>query len=170
MKFDKLSLSSDVFSKVWDLYRSSFPEDKQRSLGQQKELMNNKSYSLFGVSEDVFVGFIAVWDLKDFYFIEQMLILPIYQGMGFGTIVLSELFPKDALVILEVDIPKSIDDHRRISFYEKSHFRTISFEYLRPSYDKNKKPVKTHLMSRPTIDKKTFEKVKKTLYKEVYNK
>ncbi|MBS4535653.1 GNAT family N-acetyltransferase [Clostridium sp. D2Q-14] len=156
---------------IWDIYNSSFPEDEKRSIELQKKILKDSRYSFRPLKDkDEIVGFIAIWDLDDFIFIDHYAIDKKYRGKGYGKRFLKELLNEfNKMIVLEVEKPENDIAKRRIKFYEELNFYLNNFSYKQPAYEKNKKSVTLLVMTYPkSVDKDTFNKIKNKLYNDVY--
>lgn len=117
-----------------------------------------------------FCGFITWWDFGDFVYGEHFAMLPECRGAGIGGEVIDR-FVADAgkPVVLEVELPTNDTARRRIGFYERHGFTLCDAEYVQPPYDAGGEGVPMRLMSHGMpLDAETFERVRDTLYAEVY--
>ncbi|MFY9150556.1 MAG: GNAT family N-acetyltransferase [Prolixibacteraceae bacterium] len=133
------------------LYTEAFPPDERRDWQQLIELLNNPLFTIFQVYfQNEFAGFISIWKLTGFNFIEHFAIQESERDKGLGSKVLIPLLQKEqAPFILETEEPLSENSRRRIRFYEKLNFRINFFEYHQPPYSDGKNAVKMLLMSYP---------------------
>lgn len=117
-----------------------------------------------------FCGFITWWDFGGFVYGEHFAMLPECRGAGIGGEVIDR-FVADAgkPVVLEVELPTNDMARRRIGFYERHGFTLCDAEYAQPPYDAGGECVPMRLMSHGMpLDAETFERVRDTLYAEVY--
>lgn len=117
-----------------------------------------------------FCGFITWWDFGGFVYGEHFAMLPECRGAGIGGEVIDR-FVADAgkPVVLEVELPTNDTARRRIRFYERHGFTLCDAEYVQPPYDAGGEGVPMRLMSHGMpLDAETFERVRDTLYAEVY--
>lgn len=117
-----------------------------------------------------FCGFITWWDFGGFVYGEHFAMLPECRGAGIGGEVIDR-FVADAgkPVVLEVELPTNGLARRRIGFYERHGFTLCDAEYVQPPYDAGGEGVPMRLMSHGMpLDAETFERVRDTLYAEVY--
>lgn len=117
-----------------------------------------------------FCGFITWWDFGGFVYGEHFAMLPECRGAGIGGEVIDR-FVADAgkPVVLEVELPTNDTARRRIGFYERHGFTLCDAEYVQPPYDAGGEGVPMRLMSHGmSLDAETFERVRDTLYAEVY--
>jgi GNAT superfamily N-acetyltransferase len=159
---------NSVFKRT---YESLFPPNERRELDQLFDLLGNTQFKLYEIYlQEKFVGFISVWDLTEFNFIEHFAICAPEQGKGYGTRVLSQLLSMDSKpFILEVEEPLTETAQKRISFYERLNFSLNSGSYFQPPYSIEKSSIKMQLMSYPiTIEPEDFERIKAKIHDQVY--
>lgn len=167
-----IRLSGTDFDSVYDLMRSSFPENEMRSRKKQKLLLSKKEYSLLGVKdENGLCGFFALWEFDDFIYIEHFAVKEHLRCSGFGGKMLDELCGNaKKQIILESELPENELAARRINFYVRHGFFRNEYSYIQPPMDEGLAPVPLCIMSQKNkIDKARFEKIKSTLYINVYN-
>lgn len=168
MQLERITRDSLLFDGVKQIYESSFPPEEKRELNQL--LFDKKNYSLLAAVEDQVVGFISVWDLGDFVFIEHCAVRKELRVQGVETQVLAEFLNSHKFVILEVEIPKTEEQYIRTKFYEKIGFKLNLYSYLQPSYGPGKPVVHLHLMSYPeALSERDFEAIRKKIHKTVYD-
>ena len=156
------SATDEEFGAVWDIYRSSFPADGQRSLEEQFKLFDKSNYSLLAIKKENVMGMMSVWNLYNFDFIEHFAMDEKYRNLGCGKEVM--LMRSEACPTL-LEVPP---DSPAVKFFERCGFRTAPFEYLQPP-GARKIPVKLQLMSAPmTLDEKGFSEVRDEIHKNVY--
>ncbi|WP_162848583.1 GNAT family N-acetyltransferase [Paenibacillus nanensis] len=160
------------FSRVYELMEMSFPSDEYRPYDEQKALLSNPAYSIYGLyteSQDI-KAFIAVWDFNEFAFIEHFAVNPKHRSGGIGAYVLSELLKLlSKTVCLEVEPPETEIARRRIGFYQRNHFFLNEYPYMQPPISQGKKAIPLFIMtSGSKVDEGTFEKIKGSLYAKVY--
>jgi len=172
MKFIKIENSdSKEFKEAWKIYKSSFSSDETRSLKSQLKLMKNRLYNFFIVFDnDLLVAIITGWNFNNFLFVEHFAIREELRGKGMGTRLLKEYISKNKQkIILEVERPDNEVAIKRIRFYEKIGFKLNKYDYIQPSYGKNKSPVPMFLMTYPeNINESEFSSIRRKIYKVVY--
>lgn len=160
------------FNKIYELMKMSFPSDEYRIYEEQKALLNNPAYCVYGLYNEFqdIKAFIAVWEFNNFSFIEHFAVNPENRNEGTGTYLLSEvikLIPKP--VCLEVEPPETEIALRRIGFYERNNFFLNDYPYMQPPMSKGKKAIPLLIMTfGRKIDEDTFKYIKSTLYAKVY--
>jgi ribosomal protein S18 acetylase RimI-like enzyme len=154
------------------IYEASFPEDERRDWKQLLELLNNTQFSLNEIyDQQKFLGFISIWNLNEFSFIEHFAIKGIYQGKGYGTQAIKQVLSMNSKpFILEVEEPFSENARKRIAFYERLNFTINDFNYFQPPYSVEKRSIKMLLLSYPTkIYPEDFERIKDRIHDLVYD-
>lgn len=104
------SLNENAFVEAFSLLRTSFPSDEMRDYDEQKNLLTDPDYNLFGLREQCdnrLIGLISVWLLDDFGYIEHLATAPKYRCKGLGkTLLNSTINALGVPVCLEVEKPK----------------------------------------------------------------
>lgn len=162
------------FNQVYELMEMSFPSDEYRPYDEQQALLHHPAYAIYGLftkSRDM-KAFVAVWDFDEFAFIEHFAVNPQHRNGGIGSYILSELLERlGKTVCLEVEPPETEIARRRIGFYQRNHFFFNAYPYTQPPISHGKKAVPLYIMtSGSKVDEGAFEKIKGTLYAQVYNK
>ena len=153
------------------IYEGLFPEDERREWTQLTELLHNTQFSLNEIyDQHNFLGFISVWNLTEFSFIEHFAIRPTKQGKGYGTEALNQVLSMNSKpVILEVEEPFTETARKRILFYERLNFTVNDNSYFQPPYSIEKNSVKMLLMSYPKkIEPEYFGIIKAHIHSKVY--
>jgi ribosomal protein S18 acetylase RimI-like enzyme len=159
------------FNAVWEIYEDSFPEDERRNLEEQRKLLNNPLYNFIPIhDEEKLIGFVAIWNLNEFIFIEHLAIKKELRGNGYGTKIIEDIKSKyNKNIILEVEKPKTYEAKIRIEFYKRLGFYLNEYDYSQPSLGENKEPVPLFLMSFPeNMNICEFKEIKEKLYTIVY--
>lgn len=157
---------TDDFDSVYKIMEKSFPCDERRPYDEQKELLKETRYNIFEESG----GFIATWEFDEFVFIEHFAVAEEKRNSGIGSKILTEFLEmSQKLVCLEVEPPSTEMSRRRIAFYERNGFSLNEYDYFQPPISKGKNIVPLMIMtSGRKIAKEEFEKIRDTLYNEVY--
>ena len=164
-------ISIDEFDSIYKIMEDSFPPTEFRPKNEQLALFENENYRIFGTKLDnVLISIAAVWDFDDFLFIEHLATAKKLRGNGIGSALLCELVEtSNKIICLEVEPPEDELTKRRVIFYQRNGMFFNSFPYIQPSISKGQEPIPLFIMtSKSKIDKKTFETIKSTLYKNVY--
>lgn len=164
-------LGEDNFDKVYNILVQSFPEDERRTYIEQKNLLNENSYSIYAFRNDKrIVAFISVWQFENFSYIEHFAVDSSMRNNGLGRNILRKIIPHlNGIVCLEAELPETELAKRRISFYERNGFYTNEFSYVQPPYSKGKNPIELIIMTYGRkINDNEFQNIKNNLYNKVY--
>ena len=161
-----------VLDQVENTYTASFPIDERRSFDLIKELIvNNPTFNLYTFEKaGQYLGFITIWEFPNFLYVEHFAIESTQRSGGIGSLTLSKLMESATKpFILEVEPPLDEMSKRRIEFYKRHGFKLDTHDYKQPPYMEGLNWLDLQLMSYGEIDlERSFEMVKDTLYKEVY--
>ena len=157
-------------SRIFSAYESTFPIDERRSKEQFLELAENPDVYILSIkSEEEAVGYMILWKIHDFYFLEHFEVFEEFRNRKYGSLILEELIEKYEKIILESE-PSSLSEmaSRRIDFYERNSFKILTKDYIQPSYGEGKNSLTLWLLSNST--EFDVEKTIKEIYKIVYQK
>lgn len=147
------NISDNYFNKAWELYEHAFPPEERRLLSTQTHIMKKSNYH-FDVLMDKneFIGFLLWWDFKTLKYVDHFATSTQQRNKGFGKLIL-ENFIEDSNkpILLEVELPNSSINKRRIKFYERIGFKLNQHYYEVPASRKDQKPLQLLLMSYPYI-------------------
>lgn len=161
---------------VEKLLHSAFPQKERRDANLQRENTDhNQKFKCFCITDQTnndAIGFITVWFLNGFIYIEHLATSPDKRNKGYGLQIikkLKELFP--GIIILEVERPENEISIRRIDFYKRCGFKLCNFNYMQPPYRKGDDELPLYLMY-TGIDNinNEFENIRNEIYHEVYGK
>ena len=153
------------------LYEYSFPPDERRSWdsvikgGEKGPVL----YALYDGDSPPAVGMVTLWNLEKFLYIEHFAVHEAARGQGIGGKTLAAIKEQYAgkTIILEVEKAEtSPEARRRISFYERNGFRTISDTYIQPPYRPGLPAVPLNIMASRAVE--NVAAVEKLLQREVY--
>ena len=133
-----------------------------------KEQIKDKRYKVWLNSEKT--SFIAIWEFEEFKFIEHFASDPEVRGKGIGKEMIAQVIKESSkTVVLEAEPAETPIQIRRIAFYERAGFNVNKPYYFQPSMREGEDGLELKILSCPSVlDEREFEKVKKTLYSEVY--
>jgi len=163
--------STKLNTEFRQIYEEAFPSDERREWNQLIELIRNTHYSLNEIyHQKKFIGFISIWNLQEFCFIEHFAIRETERGKGIGTRILKQILTQISTpVILEVEEPFTEAALKRIDFYKRLNFRISEEEYYQPPYSIEKNKVKMLLMSFPKrIQPEGFAEIMVRIHTMVY--
>lgn len=164
-------LTPDAFEAVWEIMEESFPITERRIYEDQKKLLSNSHYELYGCKNKGEIAlFFAVWKVENFNFIEHFAVSKRFRNGGLGSAMLKELMKHlEGTVILEVEPPEEELPKRRIGFYERNGFVLNEYPYLQPPLTKGCEAIPLLIMSSGrALTKEEYGTVRSALYKKVY--
>lgn len=130
------NVNEDTFSAVYEKMCAAFPLEERRDYVDQQECMNDERFCFFEIYDnEVAVGFISLWNLSGFVFIEHIAIDPDKRSGGYGSKAIElvkETYKK--AVILEAEAPETEQQIKRIKFYDRLGFKVNDYPYEQPSY------------------------------------
>lgn len=165
-----LKVEEKDFGEVYRQMEDSFPLCERREFQEAKAVLKARDYNLFHIEDDgKRVGFISVWALDGFFFIEHFAVYPDFRNKGLGATALELAKKQFKSLVLEVEPPISDFAIRRLAFYERNGFYQNHFDYFQPAYRKGEKDVKLVILSFPE-KLSDGEKTVKEIYKKVYGR
>ncbi|KEQ30734.1 hypothetical protein N180_10310 [Pedobacter antarcticus 4BY] len=157
---------------VFKLYTSAFPISERRDWPQLLSMIGNRrEMDLNLILEgDRIIGFVILWHLRGWDYIEHFAIDPDQRGKSYGEKVMQMLL-KDTRLILEVEPPETTDAVRRIRFYEKLGLYCLEVPYQQPCYRDPEREYKLILMSNyPQESVDLYLSVIKEIKEKVYGR
>lgn len=164
-------ITEDTFDEIFSLLEEAFPVTELRIKEDQKRLLQEENYLLYGVRKDGdFAAVFATWEIDDFLYIEHFAVKKELRTNGYGGFLLDTfLKEKEKQTVLEVELPQDELARRRIGFYERHGLVYNAYPYLQPPLRKGNELLPLRFMTYPAeIDEKTFERYKKQMYRIVY--
>lgn len=154
--------------KIYQSYLTAFPENERRSDKQFLALFKNPNASIQTISLDgENVGYLVLWNLSEFLYIEHFEVLPDFRGQNMGSQVMQNLCKEYSRIVLEVE-PEDLDEmaKRRIEFYQRNGFVISDKSYIQPSYGPGKSELNLYLMTSWNCE--DSNRIKEELYDIVY--
>jgi len=163
-------LQPEDYATMLSLLKENFPRNEIRSDQKQLEVINEPYFQAYLLKENTEIyGFVSCFDFTDFVFIEHLVIAPSHQGAGLGSQLLTLLKQKYRSLILEVELPTSLQAKKRIQFYQKNQFFFNDIPYVIPSFIIGEQPIPLRMMSYPNqLTLEQFNYIKDILYRNVY--
>ena len=169
MEFLSILTAEDFrVKKIYDSYLTAFPENERRSDSQFLALFKNphasvKSSSLEGEN----IGYLVVWNLSEFLYIEHFEVFPDFRGQNMGSQVMQNLNKEYSRIVLEAE-PEDLDElaKRRIGFYKRNGFVVSDKDYIQPSYGPGKSALNLYLLTSWNAEDTNL--IKEELYDIVY--
>ena len=172
--FTMQAAGAEGFAQVFSLMEQAFPPTERRTKAGQRALLHHPGYSYRILRDENknFLGFLAVWDLGEFRFVEHFAVNEAARGKGIGGKALQMWMQEaDTPVILEVEPPETEIARRRIGFYQRLGLYLNDFPYTQPSMQKDQPPIPLKIMSWPEkVEENTFRSWQKRIYQAVYGK
>ena len=147
------STESIYFSQVWDLYKTSFPENERRNInGQVHTLGLNNYYCQIVFKDDQFVGILFWWNFETLRYIEHIAIRPDRQNEGLGSEIMKDFLSlaDSKPILLEVEPATTDIQKKRLRFYDKLGFKMNAYDYIQPAIQKSTNPVALKVLSFPS--------------------
>ncbi|WP_288353425.1 GNAT family N-acetyltransferase [uncultured Bacteroides sp.] len=172
LQFIPLHTTDQSYEFVENLWHESFPESERREDEPQRDNVDhNDAFTCYLIAEDTLqIGFITVWTLEGFSYVEHLATSPLVRNKGYGRKIMEELrnqFPK--LLLLEVEKPVDEMSRRRIGFYQRCGFRLCEKDYVQPPYRKGGESLPMFLMYAGTDDiTEGFASIRDEIYEKVY--
>lgn len=152
---------------IYSQMEKNFIRDEIRDYKDAAGVFGDEKYTVYHVLEKRDkVGFMCVWALSGFAFLEHFVIYEQFRGNGYGSQALEMLKSRHALLVLECEPPDSPDRQRRWDFYLRHGMIGNEPDYWQPSYRQNGQRCYLKLMSSRELS--SFDDVVKELYTEVY--
>ena len=153
MEQKRLKNTTDrYFQKAWELYEDAFPLEERRLLNAQSYVMKKPNYHFdITIDEKQFIGFLLWWEFDTNRYIDHFATSMQHRNKGFGKLILEKFIDSsDKPILLEVELPNSTINQRRIKFYEKIGFKLNQHYYEIPPLKESQLPLQLMLMSYPT--------------------
>ncbi len=130
------NVTKNTFSAVYEKMEAAFPLEERRTYIDQLKCIEDERFNFFEIMDgDSPVGFIGVWNLCGFVFLEHLAIDEQKRSGGYGSKaieLLKETYKKP--IILEAEAPVTQQQIKRIAFYDRLGFKVNDFYYEQPSY------------------------------------
>ncbi len=130
------NVTEKTFPSVYEKMKTAFPLEERRKYIDQLECLKDERFNFFEITENnCAVGFIAIWNLDGFVFLEHLAIDEDKRSGGFGSKAVELLKATyNKPVILEAEAPITEQQIKRIAFYDRLGFKVNDFDYEQPSY------------------------------------
>ncbi len=157
------------------LMAGSFPREEYRPEAMSRLLVETNAdfHAHVVLHGEEPAGLLNYWSFQGFRYIEHFAVAPRLRGRGIGTEALKQLCSTpDEPIVLEVEMPETEMARRRVDFYLRLGFTLWDKCYMQPPYrpEEESRYLPMRLMAWGALDsEKDYERVKNTLYKEVYH-
>ena len=134
IRFENVTEKS--FPAVYEKMNAAFPLEERRNFIDQLECLKDERFCFFEIVDNISpVGFIGIWNLNGFVFLEHLAIDEDKRSGGYGSKAIELLKTTfDKPIILEAEAPVTEQQIKRIAFYDRLGFKTNDFYYEQPSY------------------------------------
>ena len=165
-----VKLDKKYFDEIYKILSDSFTRDEMRPYDKQKELFDNRIYKVYGVMDaERLKAFAAVYELDGMLFLEHLAVSEEYRNMGLGAKILSELVALGKNVCLEVELPNTDINKRRIAFYERNGFFLNDYGYIQPPLAEGQNPIELKIMTfGRALSESEFAALRDMIYEKVY--
>lgn len=164
-------ITEESFDAIFPLLEQAFPETELRIKEDQRALLHEPCYRLYGVRrEGVFAAVFATWEIDDFLYIEHFAVKKEFRNGGYGGGLLDALLKERGRpMVLEVELPEDALTKRRIGFYQRHGLVFNEYPYLQPPMRRGQDTLPLRLMTSPTaLDEATYLRYKKKIHSIVY--
>ena len=164
------SLISTFSNEIFQSYCSAFPENERRDEEQFSALFSNPQVQVLTINRDnISCGYLILWQLSEYLFIEHLEIYPQFRVQKIGSKVLHKLQNLYPIIILESE-PDFLNEsaQKRMDFYKKNGFKILDKNYIQPAYSSEKESINLFLMSNIS-PRQNLDSTIKEIHKMVYN-
>lgn len=124
-----------VISDINRIYLDSFPVEERRNWDELlQHIDNGRAVMLAMERQQEVVAFAVLRNVTDFVYVEYLAVSFKNQGMGYGSSMLEHITASYGNVVLEVELPHTSIQKRRIAFYEQRGFTLLQETYFQPPY------------------------------------
>lgn len=163
-----IKATAEDFDLIYSEMEKNFVREEIRGREAAKAVMEDTKYSVYHVTDGgTLVGFITVWELSGFAFLEHFVTYEEFRNKGYGKEVLKIIEEKYKNAVLEVEPPEDDMKKRRIAFYKRQGFYENGYPYIQPPYRAEDAGVRLILMSYPA-PLSDFDGHVKEIYRKVY--
>lgn len=175
-----VTTDSPDYAAIESLLVRAFPESERRDLDVQayntdSDMVPMTCYAAYCADSVVFAGFVTVWTLDGYRYVEHLATSEVVRNGGIGGAIVdavTAMMPKMP-VVLEVE-PESLGEmaRRRIGFYERHGLRLWrNRDYMQPPYRPGGESVRLMIMATDDLDAdRDFDRVVGGIVARVYSK
>ncbi len=147
------NITDNFFQEAWQLYEEAFPIEERKLLDEQSNILKNDNYHYdVLIDQNQFIGFILWWDFESYKFIDHFATSKHHRNKGIGSLILEKIITLNTKpILLEVELPTSNLNKRRIEFYTRHGFKLNQHYYEIPSVKNGQSPLQLLLMSHPNL-------------------
>lgn len=155
--------------EIYNSYSDTFPEDERRDRDKFMNLFTNPKVKIISVlHESENVGYLIIWELSHYVFVEHFEVFPHYRNRKLGSDITAHLLRSYPKIVLEIE-PDHLGEEarKRYSFYLKNGFTLIDEMYVQPSYGHGKKTLDLWLLA--NYSPENLKEIKEEIYDVVYH-
>lgn len=181
-EFKKLKAGDVIPAEIKELYMTAFPPEERRPWADiEARVAADPAFNLFLLyHDDECAGFITIWTLPGYTYVEHFAIFDEMRGKGLGSLTITALLDPDmrrslnlsadAPLVLEVEPAEFSEQARkRIDFYRRCGMNILQdFRYIQPPYHEGFPEVELKLMASRPIE--APEELTRTLHTLIYNR
>lgn len=156
------------------IYTEAFPIDEQRPwpfILAPTHSAGPVLYGIYTADSTEPLGLVTLWFFDGFVYMEHFAIDPSRRSAGIGSAILKVIdarWPQP--LVIEVEKPETGPQaQRRIAFYTRNGFSTVTTDYIQPPYAPDLQPVPLNIMSTHADACPTPTHIITTLHTQVYN-
>ncbi len=143
-------IKKEEFLPFYQKMEAYFIYDERRDYASSCNVFNHKEFTFYAIEEkNQNIGFISVWECKEFTYIEHFAIDTAYRKRGYGGKAIDMILNRYPFVILEIELPEDEMKKKRLHFYEKHGFVQNHFFYVQPPYHENGNSIPMMILSYP---------------------
>ncbi len=154
--------------EIYTSYTTTFPIDEQRNKEQFLDLFSNPKVRFMSVvHESETIGYLILWELSSFVFVEHFEVFEAFRSKKLGSHIMNHLLENYPRIILEIEPAELNEDaKRRYSFYQRNRFELIDTTYIQPSYGDGKQSLNLWLLA--NYSPENLEELKSEICTTVY--
>ena len=148
--FSMKELTLEEFDAMFQIMQESFPITEMRTYKEQKRLFEREDYHVYGFYEqNQLIGFLAIYEEKNFTFIEHFALTSAVRGKGYGSRILQQFISTlKKPSIFEVEYPTTEIAKRRIRLYQRLGAKLFDeIDYAMPPLHQEHEPLPLYLMT-----------------------
>lgn len=165
-----IKLTTEEHKRLIELYEGSFPVEERRASEQlfgERRPKGLRLYIIYNRERERILGFVSLWAMEGFRFVEHFSLFPEIRSKGYGAQVLHSLQSESREpIVLECEHPNEAMAQRRLGFYQRCGFGIIDRDYQQAPYAKGLPWVPMLLLSYGEAP--SLELVKSEIYSKVY--
>jgi len=165
-----VKIMKSEFMPIYDEMRKSFISDEIKDKNGALDTLNNPLFTVYHIVEsNSKIGFMTVWNLGEFTFLEHFVIYEQHRNKNYGGHALKILQQMCGNLVLEAETPETPIAARRLNFYKRNGMYINESEYFQPAYTAAGHPCQMYLLSFPA-ELENFERTAAIIYNNVYGK